>query len=787
MIRNFILIAFRNLFREQLSTVINIAGLMMGLTCSIFIFLWAMDELRYDRFHKDHERIFAIMENQTYSDGETITYDASPAPLAEKLQHDFPEVEVSSHYSWPRQMLFTDGQQSIYHEGFFADTSFFKLFTFPLIEGNPGKPMPDLKSVVISSRMAEKYFPGQSALGKILRVDNEWDATITAVLENVPENSTIWFDFILPFQLYAQQTSKNLDWSNHVTFTYVKLRTEADAESFSTKIKDLLSGTYVENSQIKLFPFPLKELRLFWEFENGVQTGGGRIVYVIGLSLASFLILVAACVNLMNLATARAAKRAKEVGIRKVAGASRPVLIQQFLIESMLLSFTSLFLALMCVHLLLPLFNFMTEKKLTMDYSDGYLICGLLSITLFTGLLAGSYPAFLLSSFKPITVLRRHLFSHQRGLGLRSILVFFQFGLSIVLIIGAFAFNNQMQYMLTKDLGFDKENLLYFQPRPGSLNNIESFKQELLQNPLFEYVGQGYDHPININNNDIAQWDGIPGEETVTVQTTVCDADYVKALGLRLLKGRHFLPDLASDSTNFIINETCANQMGFENPIGQRLKINKTEGSVIGVVNDFHHRDFESPIAPVIFVLGRSEVKPMTVFVRYKSGETIKATAYLEKVYKKFEPVFPLEISFLDTDLKRFLKNALVIGRLSIYLTAIIIFISCLGLFGLTLSAIEKRTKEIGVRKVLGASVSQVIILLSQDFLKPVIISIITASPIGYLLINQWLDGFAYHATVQWWWFLVVGIIILMMTLITVGFHSAKAALTNPTESLRSE
>ncbi len=787
MIYNFILIAVRSFLREQLSTIINITGLTVGLTCSVFIFLWVMDELRYDLFHKDHERIFAVMENQAYSDGEILTYDASPAPLAEKLQHDFPEVEVSSHYSWPRQMLFSEGQKSIYHEGFFADTSFFKLFTFPLIEGNPNKPMPDLKSVVISRRIAEKYFPGQSALGKVLRVDNKWDATITAVVENVPENSTIWFDFILPFPLYAQQTSKDLDWSNHVTFTYVKLRADTDAEAFSAKMKDLLLPTHVESSQIKLFLFPLKEWRLFWEFKNGVPTGGGRIVYVIGLSLASFLILVAACINLMNLATARASKRAKEVGIRKVAGASRPVLVQQFLIESMLLSFTSLLLALMSVHLLLPLFNYMSEKNLTLEYSDGYLISGLLGITIFTGLLAGSYPALLLSSFKPVTVLRRNLFSHQQGLGLRSVLVFFQFGLSIVLIISAFAFNNQMQYMLTKDLGFDKGNLLHFQPRPGSLTNMESFKQELLQNPIIEYVGQGYDHPLNINNNDMAQWDGIPGEETVTVQTTVCDADYVKTLGLTLKKGRHFLPDLASDSASFIINETCANQMGFADPIGQRLKIYKTEGRVIGVVNDFHHRDFQSSIAPVIFVLGKSEVKPMTVFVRSKGGETLKAVEYLEKVYKKFEPVFPLEISYLETDLRGALKSSLVIGRLSIYLTAIIIFISCIGLFGLTLSAIERRTKEIGVRKVLGANVLQVVVLLSKDFMKPVIISILITSPIGYYLINQWLMSFSYHANFQWWWFLVVGTLIIIMTFLTVGFHSAKAALTNPTESLRSE
>jgi putative ABC transport system permease protein len=787
MIRNFILIAVRNFFREQFYTMINLAGLVVGLTCSIFIFLWVMDELRYDLFHRDHERIFSVMENQTYSDGEILTYEASPAPLAEKLQHDFAEVEVSCHYSWPRQMLFSEGRQAIYHEGFFADTSFFKLFTFQLIEGNPAKPLPDLKSLVISRKMADKYFPGQSALGKALRVDDEWDATITAVVENVPENSTIRFDFILPFQLYAAQTSKELDWGNHSTFTYVKLKEGANVESFSNKIKDLLVTTHVESTQIGLFLLPLKEWRLFWEFENGKQTGGGRVVYVIGLSLASFLILVAACINLMSLATARAAKRAKEIGIRKVAGASRSVLVQQFLFESMLLSFASLLLALLSVHLLLPLFNYMSEKNLSMNYTDIYFVCGLLCIAIFAGLLAGGYPALLLSSLKPVAVLKRNLFYLQRGLGLQSVLVFFQFGLSIVLIVGAFTFNKQMQYMLTKDLGFDKENLLHFQPRPGSLKNWEGFKQELLQNSLIEYVGQGYDHPLNINNNDMAQWDGIPGDENVTVQTTVCDADYVKAVGLTLLEGRHFLPDLASDSSNFLINKTCAKQMGFANPIGQRLKVYQTEGRVIGVVDDFHHRDFQSSIAPVIFVLGKSDVKPMTVFVRYKSGETIEAVAYLEKVYKKYEPIFPIEISFLDTDLRGILRSALSIGRLSIYLTVIIIFISCLGLFGLTLSAIERRTKEIGVRKVVGASVLQVVVLLSKDFLKPVIISLVIASPISYFLVIQWLMKFSYHANFQWWWFLVVSALILVVTFFTVGFHSAKAASTNPIESLRSE
>lgn len=787
MIGNFISIAIRNFIREPISTAINIAGLSVGLTSSILIFLWVSDEVSFNRFHKDFERIYAVMENQTYSDGEILTYDASPAPLAEKLKNNFSEIEIASHYSWPRQMLFSSGQKVIYNEGFFADTSFFKLYTFPVIEGDPNRLLPDQKSIVITKKMAEKFFPKQSALGKTLRVDNDLDATITGVVGEIPENSSIEFDFILRFEQYVQRSSKEFNWGQHSIYTCVKLREGIDVGSFSNKIKNVLVGTHAESNGIQLFLFPLKEWRLFWDFENGIPTGRGRITYIIGLSVSAFLILIAACINLMNLATAQATKRAKEVGIRKVAGASRTDLISQFLIESMMLAFVSLIIAIIGTELLLPLFNYLTSKKILLDYSDPYLISSLIAITIFSGLLAGSYPALLLSSFKPVAILKRTLFNSQNGIGIRRALVLIQFGLSVVLVMGAFTFNKQMQYMLTKDLGFDKKNLLYFQPRPGSLKNIETFKQELLQNPLIEYVGQGYDNPMNIENNDMAQWDGVPSNETETVQTTLCDADYIKAVGLKLLMGRHFIPGQASDSTNFIINETCANKMGFKNPLGHRLKVYKTEGRVIGVVNDFHHRDFQSSIAPVIFVLGESGVKPMTVFVRYKDGEIIKANQHLQKVYKKFEPTFPLEVSFLDKDMKGYLNNALAIGQLSIYLTAIIIFISCLGLFGLTLFSIERRTKEIGVRKVLGASILQLVTLLYRDFLKPVILSLAVALPMSNYLINQWLTRFAFHVNIEWWWFAIIAGLILCITLITISSQAIKAALGNPVDSLRSE
>jgi predicted permease len=787
MLRNFLLIAARNLLREHVYVIINVCGLAVGLTCSIFIFLWVTDEVRFDRFHKDTDRIFRVMENFNYSNGEIHTYEALPSPLADKLQAEFAEVEHATHYSWETRSLFSYGNQSIYEDGYFADSSFFKVFAFPVLEGDPNQLLTKVNSIVITRRLAEKYFPGERAIGKVIKIDNELELMVTGVVD-IPYHSSIWFDFLMPFEIYEQHTPKPLDWANHVTYTYIKVRKGVDVEAFNSKIKNIQKATHSDNANTDTFLFALKDWRLFWQFKNGVLTGGGRIFYVIMFSLAAFFILIAACINFMNLSTARATRRAKEVGVRKVAGATRKALIQQFLIESLFLSFISLFVSLLATHLLMPLFNELSGKELRIDYSDPYLVLALLLITVFTGLLAGSYPAFFLSSFRPASVLKGSLFSSQKGISLRRALVLFQFALSVVLIVCAIVINDQVHYILGKNLGFNKEDVLYFEPLSGSLKDIESFKSELLQNPLIESVGQAFDNPLNIYNNDIAQWDGIPATETVTIQTSVVDPDYLKTMGFTLLKGSHFSRDLASDSVSFIINETCARQMGFENPIGQRLKIYQTEGKVIGVVNDFHHNDFYSTIDPLAFVLGKSDSNhPMAIFVRYRHGETMNAVEYLEKVYKKFEPIFPLETQFIDHDLNLRYRREVMTGRLSICFMTIIIFISCLGLFGLTLFTTERRTKEIGVRKVLGASVLSLVLLLCKEFARPLILSLILGLPIAWYLMGEFLSQYQFHTELRVWSFIITGTLVFLLAAITVSYQSIKAALTNPAETLRTE
>jgi putative ABC transport system permease protein len=787
MLRNFFLIATRNFVREHVYGVINLSGLIMGLTCSIFIFLWVLDEVRFDRFHKNYERIYQVMENQTYSNGEILTYHETPAPLAEKLRSELAEIEQSSVCSWPQKTLFSVGPFSIYQHGYYADDSFLKLFTFPLIEGNPDHLLSENNSIVISRTMAATFFPGESALGKILRADNEMDLKITGVIEDTPENSTLRFDYILPFSLYAQRTHRELNWAHHSSLTYVKLRQNADAGKLESKIKGLLHALHAESAGIDLHLLPLTDWRLFSEFENGKQTGGGRIGYVITFSSAAFLILLAACINFMNLATARAARRAKEVGIRKVAGATFKTLVQQFLTESILLSFVALALSMFIVHLMMPLFNMLSGKNLDINYSDFWLIGSLVAITFFTGLAAGSYPAFFLSSFKPSSVLKGNLFSATKGISLRKSLVLFQFALSVIVILCALVINDQIQFMLTKDLGYDKEHMVHFQPRPGSLKNIQQFKNHLLQNPSIESVGQAHDHPMNIYNNDNAWWEGLAHDESVTVQTTVCDPDYFKTLRLELLKGRFFSADIASDSTGFVINETCAQLMGFDDPVGKRFRVYTSEGTVIGVVKDFHHRHFSGAIDPVIFVIGQPDANPMEVFIRFKAGEAARAVEHIQEAYAKFEPAFPLELSFLDQDLELMYRRDILMGQLSFCFMVIMVFISCLGLFGLTLYTTERRTKEIGVRKVLGASSLNVVLMLCKDFAKPIVLSVIIGFPFAWFLMDKFLSQYQFHTELSGLTFVITGVSVLAIAAITVGYSSVKAAHTNPAETLRTE
>jgi len=532
----------------------------------------------------------------------------------------------------------------------------------------------------------------------------------------------------------------------------------------------------------------MTDWRLYYDFERGKQTGGGRIVYVISFSLVALFILIIACINFMNLATARATRRSREIGIRKVVGSSRASLIWQFMTESILLSLLSLLIAILFAHILMPLFNYLTDKNLSIDYTNPIVVLSLLAIMLFTGLLAGSYPAFFISSFHPASVLKGNLFSGSKGGFLRKALVVVQFSMSVILIVCALTVNEQINYIRNKDLGYDKENVIFFRPQVSLYKSFESFRNELMKNPIIQNVAEGDSNPMEIFNNDFATWEGVPEDSPATVQTSGCDYDYLQVMGFSLKEGRNFSRDLASDSTSFIINEASARLMGFDQPIGQKLKVYKFNGKIIGVIKDFHNRDLRGDIDPVIFLLMKADVdNPMSIYVRYQPGKHESAVAYLRDVYKKFEPDFPLQYLFLDDVFERQYRSDIMMGHLAICFTLIAIFISSLGLFGLTLFSTEVRTKEIGVRKVLGASVPNLIQLLCVDFAKPVVIAIIFGSIPAYFLVNRFLDQYTFHTTLTGWVFVITAAILLIFSLFTVIYQSAKAANQNPVEALRNE
>ena len=490
---------------------------------------------------------------------------------------EVPEVDQSCRTNWGDRILFKYEDQSIYEEGLYSDSTLFKVFTFPIVEGNMGNPLPDNSSVAISQKMAAKYFKTESAIGKILRLNNKFDAKVTAVFKDIPENSSIRFEFIVPFELYLKENTWLKDWGNNGIQTYVKLHDGKSREAVDKKIKEFIKKRN-EGSVVDLFLFPLPEWRLFHDFEGGKQAGG-RITYVRAFSIVAVFILLIACINFMNLATARSVNRSKEVGVRKVVGAQRGSLIRQFIGESMLVSFVSLILALLLVHALMPFFNDLTGKKISLDYANLLISGSLIVITLLTGLVAGSYPAFFLSSFRPASVLKGNAQSALTGAGLRKVLVVVQFGLSVVLIICALVVYDQIKYIRNKNLGFDKENVFYFSRNEGLRKNFESFRSEILQNPTVRFVASGNQNPMEVGNSSAdPEWEGKKKDDQILFQMIHCDYDYLPALGFSVLEGRNFSRDMSTDTSNFIITEETARRMRLAQPVGQRLKAQGRQG-----------------------------------------------------------------------------------------------------------------------------------------------------------------------------------------------------------------
>lgn len=790
MIRNYIKVALRNLLRQKGFSFINIFGLALGISCTALIGMWVNDELSYDKFHQDYDRIYRI----TATLPELKVHAAvTSAPLALAIKNEIPEVDEAVRISGLNRDLIQVGDVKFEEKGvIFADSNFFRVFTFPFIKGNREQALQNPEGIVITEKMAMKYFGSTDVLEKTIRKNNKEDFTVTGVIANIPANSHMQFDFVQPMRFLARTSNdlKNNIWDNFNWYTYITLNDKAQqSKSVITDLEKKMQAIYKKNEAVLKVGFvlqPLADVHLHSNFLADLPGhGNAQNVYI--FTVVAIFILVVACLNFMNLATARAARRAKEVGLRKVVGAIRPHLIGQFLAESLIVALLSLMLALLIIYLVLPYFNTLGGKNLTLDFTNMQIILGLLGITLITGLLSGSYPALYLSGFVPATVLKGNFTGGGSGSLFRNTMVVIQFAVSISLIVGTTIVYRQLKYIQHLNLGYDKENLLYV-PMTGEMwSKYDALRANLGNNRLTTQYSFISDLPTQNSGATISvQWAGKDPNTQPLFYNLAIDEHFEEVFKATILDGHGYGDNAQADSVNIIVNETALKTMDMklETAVGTKITVWQRERTIIGVVKDFNYKPVQEAIGPMF--LQRNTWGGYAV-VRTLPGETENTIKALEQICKEINPSYPFNYSFLDQDIDNLYKAEQRLGSLFNVFAVLAIVISCLGLYGLSAYLAERRTRELGIRKVLGASGFQLVYLLAATFTRPIIIATAIAVPLAWYGMNQWLSGFAYHITIDWTIFVAAFLSALLIAWLTVSFESVKAATTNPVKSLRSE
>jgi putative ABC transport system permease protein len=789
MIKNYLKTAFRNLWKNKTYSFLNIFGLAVGISCAGFIFLWVEDELNYNHNNCKKDQLYQVLENQAY-DGKTYTFSATPGLLAPVMKDELPGIRNTCRFTWDQYTLFSLHDKSIYERGFYADSSVFSMFTLPFIQGKKEKAFDQLYSLVISEKMARKFFgEDKNIIGKTLKVDNKQEYMISGVMKNLPENSSFQFDWLAPFKIYFDKNNWLLQWGNNGIQTFVELDKQANAVSLNKKLNGYIKSK--DTSAIaRPFLFCMNDWRLRSKFEEGKQVGG-RIQYVRMFSIIAWIILLIGCINFMNLATARSEKRAREVGVRKVLGAGKRNLVGQFLGEAVMMSFLSVALAVIIMLLVLPFFNTVVEKHLSIGLNNPTHIFSLLAIGLICGLIAGSYPAIYLSSFNPIWVFKGLKLKGAAPVFIRKGLVILQFTISIVLIIGTIIIYQQIQHVKNRELGYNKDNLIQTALRGDMAKNYRVIKQDLLSTGYVENVAVSDLNQLYMGSstNDF-RWDGKDPAQKVLITQDYVSPEYLSTTGIKIKSGRDFYPVASTDSLSVIINESLAKLIG-KNPVGKRLfRDTSATGSIpytiVGVINDFVYGDMYGKSDPLVFMCYPENFGYM--YIRLKQQSNMEpALAKIESVIKKDNPGYPFNYVFVGDEFNKQFKTEMLIGKLSRVFALLAIIISCLGLFGLAAYTAERRTKEIGIRKVLGATVTGITGLLSKDFLRLVFISAVVAFPLSWWFMHKWLQNYEYRITISWWVFVMAGLLALIIALITISFQSIRAAIANPVRSLRSE
>jgi len=774
-------IAYRNLLRNKAFGLINISGLAIGMACTILLLLWVNHELSYDQFHDDTEDIFQVTNVYTHTGKEHALVNIS-GRLIDKLKENYPEIEYATNFNpWGEKTMVEYKGRKQYIEIKSADPDLFRMFNFPILKGNPETCLNDLNSMVISEKASKQIFGDENPIGKVITVDNRQPLTITAVCKNIPDNSTLQFDYLIPFELLKKQIPVLKNWETNYFSGFAKIKSKSNVENLNERLKPFYTK-YV-SPEIERFVrlSPISKVHLYDINGNPTQIEQVRMFFMIAL-----FILIIACFNFMNLSTARAVKRSKEIGLKKTIGATYPQLIRQFLGESLLLTFISINFALILVRLFLPEFNNLMDRNLSVDYSSIEFWLITIGVTLSTGIVAGAYPAFYLSSFNPIKVLKGANKAGKGGDRFRKVLVVFQFILASSLLIATLTIVLQMNFLVNMDMGLSKDRVITIRVNKQMQERIETIKSEINANPYVESSSYGSHIPYYVfSNGHWNNWEGKDPKYNPTITYSNVDADFIKTFDVKLAAGRFFNGDNpAADSSTTVINEKFARIISKESVIDKTIENGGKSWRIIGVVEDYHCTPLERKIAPFMLRLTN---KPNFMFVRYQEGSTLKVSQHIQAVCDKYNPDYPLVFHHMSDNYNSlFEKKQSTISILS-YASILAIFISCLGLFGLASFMAEERTKEIGVRKVLGASVGELIYIFSKEFSKWIVIASIISWPITYYALDGWFAKFAYRIDFPYWIFVLVTVTIFFIAIFTVAYQSWKSATRNPVVSLKCE
>jgi putative ABC transport system permease protein len=787
MIKNYFKISWRNLFRNKGFSITNILGLTIGIACTIFIFLWVQDELTYDQFHKNYTNIYEIYANRNFNN-KILTDNTMVFPLASALTNAFPQVKnaVVTSGQEPHVLSVSSEQKKFRKNGYTVSKNFFEVFSWVFNRGSAASAITDPSSIVLTASSAKAFFGDTDPINKIVQIDNSRNYKVSAVVNDVPGNSTLQFDYIIPYNYSDEEVKHNMnEWTNSSWNVYLQTVPGADTQLLNKNISDLKRRHSPNDKLNSYFVFPMSRWHLHSDFKDGENTGG-QIEYIRLFSIIGIIILLIACINFMNLSTARSEKRAKEVGVRKTLGSAKKQLVFQFFLESMILVLIAFMLSLICVFLLLPSFNILVNKNLSLPLSKLPFWEMAVAVVLFTSFVAGSYPALYLSSFNPVRALKGTFLQGKKAVLPRRVLVVAQFVISILLISATVIVYEQIEHVKGRNMGYNPDNLVMLPVTAETQKNFAVIKDELL--------GTGIINAVTRTSSPITEvwwktpgpdWEGKPANSSIFFSGMAAEKDFVKTMGIKLLAGKDF-SGTPSDSTAMLLNKAAVDAMGLKNPVGMQMTYNGKLFRVTGVTNDVVMESPYKQVDPMMIIYYSNYANWINIRINNNTPPQ-KALGSIESVLKKYNPSFPFEYKFADHEFnKKFIAEELI-SKITNIFSYLAIFICCIGLAGLASFTIEKRIREIGIRKVLGASVQQVLMLISKEFLKLVSIAFIIAVPLAWWFMNGWLIKYDFHINISVWMFLLVGLVVLLLTLVVVGLNTIKAAIANPVKNLRTE